>query len=116
MKRMVAILLTVGVLLLTSGSPVQAKSLFAFSPLFLPILLLYAAAPALAIALLGRLFMLYFFPAQGHFWLIFLLTLLGWFLAYLLPFPASSPWGAISGGLLGVSAGCYLSSLIKRKR
>jgi hypothetical protein len=115
MKPTVAILSAAGFLVLTQVTPASAKPLLAFSPFFLPILVLYAVAPALALALVSRLVMGYFFPAQGSFWLIFLLALLGWFFPYLFPFSTGN-WGTLGGGLLGASVGCYLSSLVKRKQ
>jgi hypothetical protein len=115
MKPKATILSIAGFLVFTQCTPASAKPLLAFSPFFLPILLLYAVAPALVLALVSRLVMGYFFPAQGSFWLIFLLALLGWFVSYLLPFSTGS-WGALGGGLLGAIVGCYLSSLMKRKQ
>jgi Na+/serine symporter len=96
MKPTVAILPAVGVLVITQVNSASAKPILAFSPLFLPFLLLYAVAPSLALALVSRLVMEYSFSVQGNFWLIFLLTLLGWFFSYLLPFSTSS-WGMQAG-------------------
>jgi hypothetical protein len=116
MNPTVAILPVICFLLLPQVTPAPLKPLLAFSPLFLPILLLYAVAPALALALVSRLVMGYFFPARGRFWLIFLLTLFGLFFTYLLPVLGGSSWCALGGGLVGATLGCYLSILVTRKQ
>jgi hypothetical protein len=110
MKRLAIRLALLGSLLTSLVLPAQAKPLFAFSPLFPPVLIMIACF-SFFIALLSRAVMRFYFPMRpARLWLITLLTVVGWILCYSLPFS----W-TVMGAVAGSFVGYFLGSIVAKQ-
>jgi hypothetical protein len=110
MQRLTIRLVLLGSFLIPIALPAQAKPLFAFSPLFPPVLIMITCF-SFFIALMSRAVMRFYFPKQpARLWLITLFTVVGWFFCYALPFS----W-TVTGAVAGSFVGCFLGGILAKQ-